>query len=411
MDLPNFSLMLRRKFIMFAALYVLLIAAVHLGLVRYGNMFAQAEGGASQAGLLLILILPAALIAPFLYIAIKRIAANEAAASERRHSRSENRFLTTFENAAVGMAIADDSGRLVEANESLAAMLGYSRDELIGKRIAEITHPEDIDGNIDLYRQLVEGSIGSYQYEKRYVRKDGAIRWGHVSASALKGCEGQCLVAIIKDITERKAAQESILKSLGEKEVLLDEVHYRVKSNMQLMSSLMTIHANYIGDETLERAFDDCMQRIKTISLVYEKVCQRDNYNDIDFARFGESLARIHSNNEGVEVTSRVSVNQLNVKYAVPCALIANELISNALRHAFDAGRPGRVDLTLNASVGGRCALEVRDNGRGLPDPIMVNTPGTLGLYLVKLLVAQIGGEMEVRRDGGTAFRITFEHK
>lgn len=406
----NYKTGLKRRFILFTAFYVLLITIIHFTLMYFGNSDVYEYNVSSLGRVFGESLVLGLLIMPLLYIATKRKVTEELSESYEMIDKSERRFRTTFENAAVGMAIVDNTGKLAEVNNRLALMLGYTHDELLGMRIADVTYPDDLEGNMDLYRQLLDGKVSSYQYEKRYVRKDGTICWGQVNASVLGICGSECLVAIIKDITEQKAAQDRVLKSLREKEVLLKEVHHRVKNNMQILSSLLTIHSNYLNAPDLERAFEDSIQRIKTMALVHEKIYQAEDYNNIDFNKFAEDLIRVHSHRYGVEITSEINVRLLNVNYAIPCGLITNELLSNAVRHAFEDGKQGRVDITLNAAGGGRCVLEVRDNGKGLPEPIFLHTRETLGLYLVKLLVAQIGGELEVRRNGGTAFRITFEH-
>lgn len=398
------------RFLAFTAFYVLLIAGIHFLLMYFGNSDVYEYNVASLSVVLVESLMLGLLIMPLLYMATKRKVTTELKESFEMVEKSEKRFRATFENAAVGMAIVDSAGKLVNVNNRLSSMLGYARSELIGMSISDVSHPGDLDGNMELYRQLLDGRISSYQYEKRYIRKDGSVCWGQVSASALSASEGERLVAIVKDVTEQKLAHERIMKTLREKDVLLREVHHRVRNNMQIISSLLSIHSNHIGNPELERAFEDSIQRIKTMSLVHDKIYSAEDYSNIDFEKFMEALVSVHSHRPGIEITSDVNVKRLNVNYAIPCALLANELLSNAVRHAFDDGQQGRVWLTLHAAQGSRCVLEVRDNGKGLPDPLFVHTRETLGLYLVKLLVAQLGGEMDVRREGGTAFRITFEH-
>ena len=174
------------------------------------------------------------------------------------------------------------------------------------------------------------------------------------------------------DITERKRAEERIKASLREKEVLLKEIHHRVKNNLQVISSLVSLQADGLADPTLRDLFQDVRDRVRSMALVHEKLYQSANLARVEFADYARSLLALplagpRRRRGRVRLTLDLEPVSLSVETAVPCGLILNELVSNALKHAFPGGRGGEVAVALHAGPDGRVRLRVRDNGVGLP--------------------------------------------
>jgi len=213
------------------------------------------------------------------------------------------------------------------------------------------------------------------------------------------------------DITERRRAEAQIAASLKEKEVLLKEIHHRVKNNLQVISSLLNLQAATVVDgKTLEQ-LRESQNRIRSMALIHERLYQSGNLARIDFGEYVRSLvgflARTYSMST-VRIVVNVQSIDLPVNTAIPCGLIINELVSNALKYAFPGGREGEVNIDLVVKPDGSGVLSVRDDGIGLPAELVPQKTTTLGLQLVNTLTKQLNGSIELMRGNGTTFSITF---
>lgn len=223
------------------------------------------------------------------------------------------------------------------------------------------------------------------------------------------------VIGAFLDITERKRAEEALQASLHEKEVLLKEVHHRVKNNMQVLSSLVSLQADTIEDPALRELFGDLRDRVRTMALVHEKLYQSDNLARVDFAEYVRSLLdylwRAHGNTaEAVRLTLDMQPVEFSVRTSVPCGLILNELVTNALKHAFRDRTDGELAVALHADADGTIRLGVSDNGGGFPAGMDWRHTRSLGLQLVQMLVGQLGGTVSMRQNNGTAFDIAFRY-
>ena len=211
------------------------------------------------------------------------------------------------------------------------------------------------------------------------------------------------------DITERKQAEERIRASLAEKEVLLKEIHHRVKNNMQVISSLVALQAERLPDAAMRAVLQDVTHRVRSMALVHEKLYQSADMARVEFAEYAQSLLnylwRAHGTAaSGVRLALDLEPVPLSVNAAVPCGLILNELVSNALKHAFRDARAarggavvgGEVAVSLRGGPEGRVCLRVRDNGTGLPAGLDWRQADSLGLRLVQMLAGQLHATVEV---------------
>jgi PAS domain S-box-containing protein len=215
-------------------------------------------------------------------------------------------------------------------------------------------------------------------------------------------------------ITERKQMEEQIKASLAEKELLLKEVHHRVKNNMQIISSLLKLQAGGIEDNKTRELFNDSQNRIKSMALVYNKLYQSMDLAKIDLKDYVSELSNglIQSYRDASgKITTEIEGDNipLGVDLAIPCGLFINELISNSLKYAFPNGGNGEIRVSLRETDENNIEIIVSDNGVGIPDNVDLANTNTLGLYLVTMLVEnQLGGKVELERNQGTKFRITF---
>ncbi len=212
---------------------------------------------------------------------------------------------------------------------------------------------------------------------------------------------------------QRKKAEEALKASLREKEVLLKEIHHRVKNNMQVISSLLSLQARHLEDAKAIGMFKDSQHRIRSMALVHEKLYQSKDLSRIDFGQYLENLIvyLVHSYQiDSGRIRLKIDVGNatLDINTAIPCGLIINELVTNALKHAFPGGRKGEVRVILRPGADGRLILTVGDNGVGWPPEEDFRKTDTLGLQLVTMLVDQLDGAIDLERKPGTAFRITF---
>lgn len=218
------------------------------------------------------------------------------------------------------------------------------------------------------------------------------------------------VIEYVRDITERKKAEDAMLASLKEKEILLKEVHHRVKNNMQIISSLLNLQSGYLKDAEARSALKECQNRIYSMALVHDKLYREKDLASIDFADYADKLLvhlfQVHiPSSEGVAYSVRVEAPALTVDMAIPLGLILTELVSNSLQHAFTPGQGGSLEVSL-LPEGESLVLEVRDDGRGY-EP---SAQSRFGLEIVKLLSAQLGGEFRISGlvGGGTQARVSF---
>ena len=218
--------------------------------------------------------------------------------------------------------------------------------------------------------------------------------------------------SFLTDITERKRAENRIRASLAENEVMLKEIHHRVKNNMQVISSLVALQADRLQDAAMREVLQDVTHRVRSMALVHEKLYQSPDMARVEFAEYAQSLLnylwRAHGTTaSGIRLVTDLDPVAISVNAAVPCGLILNELVSNALKHAFRGRAGGEVTVSLRSSPEGGVCLQVRDNGTGLPAGIDWRQADTLGLHLVQILAGQLRATVEVSSGEGTEFTVT----
>ncbi len=276
-------------------------------------------------------------------------------------------------------------------------------------------HPEDHPSVLEAARKVQVG--GDYDLEYRIVRPDGNIRWVRDRAFSIADGSGNVyrVAGVLDDVTERKQALEQIKTSLHEKEVLLKEIHHRVKNNMQVITSLLSLQSKTIGDGQALAVFQDSQNRVKSMALIHETLYQSKDLSRINFAEYLKKLVAHVSRSyrirpDSVKIQVDVDDVSLPIDTAVPCGLIINELASNSLKYAFPADRKGEINITF-ARVNGDYVLRVSDTGVGLPANFDPDTGKSLGMKLVRTLTTQLCGEIECRNGVGTTFEITFPHE
>jgi len=331
---------------------------------------------------------------------------------------SEERHRAIYDQAYIGIARIAKMGRFLLVNERLCDMLDYSADELYKKTFYELGVQEEVEESLVDWDQLLSGKINNFCREQTYVRKDGELLSANVTVSLVRDTNDNpnYFVAVFEDITERKEYERQLEESIKEKEVLLKEVHHRVKNNMQVISSILNLQSSYIDDETALSILRESQDRIKSMSFVHESLYQSNTLSEVNFSEYIQNIARnlFHSYGRpqgGLSLDFELEEVFLNLDTSIPCGLIINEIVSNSLKYAFEGRESGVIKIEFSKLSDGKLKLIVSDNGIGLPDNFDIENAESLGLQLVTTLITQVSGVLEIDTTNGTRFNIVFKEQ
>jgi PAS domain S-box-containing protein len=328
--------------------------------------------------------------------------------------KSESTLRSVISASPVGIVFNTPDRHIVWVNQVMGDICGYTTDELRSQS-ARILY--ETDEEFSRVREAVYGSAqpgDGKEIATRWKRKDGETRDVQLNVAWLDRDEmSYGYVFIAADITDRKQAEEKIRASLKEKEVLLKEIHHRVKNNLQIISSLLFLQASGTEHPGAVSALQESRARVKSMALIHERLYQSPDLAAIDMGEYTRNLVsdlqHSYRTEDGlVRFTLNLEAIPLGITEAIPCGLIINELVSNALKHAFPKGREGEITVQLLRGNTNQIALSVSDNGIGFPEHVDFRKSPSLGLTLVNSLVDQLHGAIELDRRRGTAFRITF---
>jgi PAS domain S-box-containing protein len=307
-----------------------------------------------------------------------------------------------------------------DCNNATLLIFGFSSKEEFTKvhpgQISPPYQPDGVDSLTAANKKIAQAlKNGTSSFEWIHRRQNGEEFSADVLLTAFNFKGKRVLQATVRDITERKIAEENIKKSLNEKEVLLREIHHRVKNNMQIISSLLNLQMGYIKDKNITDIFSESQNRILSMALVHEKLYQSSDLRMIDFKGYindlGANLLQSYNANY-IKLNVNVEDISLDIDLAIPIGLIINELITNSLKYAFPDGMKGEITISISSINENMLKLVVSDNGIGLPKDLDVRNTKTLGLHLVTLLAEnQLKGKIDINREKGTEFQIKFKGK
>jgi PAS domain S-box-containing protein len=344
--------------------------------------------------------------------------------TEREEQQAKLRESDAFFELSLDMlSTADLHGCFRRINPAFK-LLGYSEEELLTKPFLDFVHPDDVARTLEEVKKLSQG-IETLRFENRYRCKDGTYRWiAWVSSPHPDGI----LYGTGRDVTAEKVAREErehlnerlhtlnqdLTRTLKEREVLLQEVHHRVKNNLQVISSLINLQIRKLEPGENRDALGECRTRVQAIALIHEKLYQSSDYAEIPFADYARSLTSnvfqaSAQNTSNVKLELAVDEVALAVDQAIPCGLVLNELITNALKHGFRDGRAGTIRVEFSRTSGGGVRLAVKNDGISLPEDFESPGSPSLGLHLVSTLARQLDAELLVTRDRGTSFQLKFQ--
>jgi len=380
--------------------------------------------------------------------------------SERKRAEEalriiQEKYTKAFISAPDAITISElDSGRFVEVNEAATAIFGYSREELIGKSALELGIWQKKEDRDDFFDQIrANGRVEQFEIVER--RKSGELYNASVTADTIAIGNVRHLIAIIRDISDLKRAEEqlkhfneelesqvrsrtaelertntlledwviqrtrveeSVRKSLNEREILLREIHHRVKNNLQVILSLIRLQSRTIKDPYLLDTLGDFQNRIMAMAHVHERMCLSEDISRIDLSEIvtflGTSLfASYEADPRQIRLNVEMKDLQVTIDTAIPISLIINELISNSIKHAFPKGTTGEITIAGRREAN-TLVISIRDTGIGIPQDIdWMRNNQSLGLRLVISLVEQLSGTIELDRTAGTTFNIVVKEK
>jgi PAS domain S-box-containing protein len=332
---------------------------------------------------------------------------------EAESRNSEIHYRRLFETARDGILILEErSGKIIDANPYMSELLGYELAHFLGKELWQIGLFKDIAANQAAFHELqVKGYI-RYHHLPLETRDKRKVDVEVVSNTYEAG--GRLVIQCnIRDCSERFRLQQKIRKSLEEKEVLLKEIHHRVKNNLQVISSLLHLQSQRTEDLASVQMFQESQERVRSMALVHERLYRSTDLAQVDFKDYIECLTTQLFTAHRVD-TDRINLAvdvqgvKLAIDAAIPCGLLLNELISNCLKHAFRGRDRGRILIELLPVEGGAILLGVSDDGVGIPPGIGPQSGETFGMQLIADLVAQLRGCVHINRNGGTTIRIVF---
>ncbi|MGB8953692.1 MAG: PAS domain S-box protein [Candidatus Aminicenantales bacterium] len=327
----------------------------------------------------------------------------------------EERYKALFDRSVYCVYLHDFKGNFIDANRAALNLLGYTKREMVHLNIASILDAEDLPL---AYREIEEIKKNGYQKkpnEFKLKKRDGGQVWVIAEASLIYR-EGKpfAIQGIARDITLRKKVEEALKKSLKDKEVLLREVHHRVNNNLQVISSLLDLRSLRMNHPQMIALCKDAQAKIHTMALVYSHLYQGNTFAEIDIGNYiyelVEYLARMYADKKKCIVPMiRPSHVVLSVAQAVPCAIVLNEAIANAFKHAFPKVRKGTISISMKMLKKDSVVMTVKDNGIGFSGKANRRQRNSLGVKLMRNLVQdQLKGTFQIRKNLGTEVLVKF---
>jgi PAS domain S-box-containing protein len=340
-------------------------------------------------------------------------------AAEKKLKAQAAKIQAIFDSTAMLIWTVDKDYHIVSYNKIFANshFKLFGREVSIGSNFLEI-----LKNNVkeDAYEELCDYFNGAFkgekqQFEGRLYGNDGSKVWMETFFSPIYGDDNKIkeISCMSYNVTDKKIIEQQMQESINEKEILLQEVHHRVKNNLQVISSILNLQSSYVKDENSLRILRESQNRIKTMSFIHESLYQTKDFSGIEFGGYILSLANnlVHSYSLEVglvKLKTDFDDMYLSLDQAIPCGLIANELISNALKYAFDKGQRGEIFVSAK-NKDSRVTLIISDNGKGLPKGFDYENSDSLGLQLVYTLKDQLEASIQVSTKKGTKYLITFD--
>ncbi len=333
--------------------------------------------------------------------------------AQKKLRRSEKLFRKLFLKAPGAILMVDNQNKVQRVNQSFEELFGYSEQELLGKDIDDVIVGKSDAGDTPRMPGYNFKDGKFYQDIVRYT-KEGEER--HLLLGAIPVYLDDEPIAgfgIYIDITEEKEYQEKLRRSLEEKQVLLEEIHHRVKNNLAIISGLLQLQSFETEDEKTKNALNDSQLRIQSMALVHEMLYQSENFIDISFKTYLNKLIdtmkeTLPFEHQHIDIDIETEDVSLDINQAIPCAILINELVTNSYKHAFEGRESGTIFIHLDETEE-QIIIKVSDDGVGLPDDFSIAEQSSIGVSLVQTLTNQLNGTLEVHNGEGSHFVVRFE--
>ena len=322
---------------------------------------------------------------------------------------SEDKYKMIFENANDGIIIHDKSGHIFDVNPTMYKRLGYTKQEMLEMSLQDLVSPEFGEKIHDRMTRLEKDGVAIFESADR--RKDGKLMPVEVSARLVNFEDQKVIQSVVRDIQERKLAEDLISKTLKDREMLLDEIKRRVKHDHQVYVDILGHILAQADPFRMKNSLEAAQSRIESTAFIQEKIYSQNNFSRIDFSLIIKNIiTHLHSQQRigtrNIQIRQEIQKTNIDVSKAIPAALITYELLSNSLKHAFQDRKKGQI--TLKHFQNENLVLIVEDDGIGFPDDIDFRHTRTLGMRLVLDLVNQLNGTIEQKMNNRTEFIITF---
>ncbi|NET44220.1 PAS domain-containing protein [Okeania sp. SIO2B3] len=327
---------------------------------------------------------------------------------------SEKRFRMMADSAPVFIWMSGSNSLFNYFNKRWLDFTGRNLEQEVGKGWLQGIHPEDVQHYLENYRVNFY-THQSFSIEYRLRREDGEYRWVLNQGvprfnlnGKFAGYIGSCI-----DISDRKKAEEQIQNSLQEKEILLKEIHHRVKNNLHIISNLLDLQSDYIENKKVQELFADSQNRIQSMALIHEQLYQSKNLGQVDFSEYIHALIDnlfcSYADRESlIQPIINVEAITLNLETAIPCGLLINELVTNSFKHAFPNNQSGEICIELHQDKQEKVYITIKDNGIGIPPDFEWKNHSSLGLKLVRILSKQLKAEIDFDGHKGTVVNLIF---
>lgn len=333
-----------------------------------------------------------------------------------QHIQLDEYLGQAFNRMPVAMIVVNQQGAITRVNQLAEATFGYEARELIGQPV-ETLIPERYRNHHPNFRRGFQAEATARPMglgrDLSGLRKDGSEFPVEIGINPVDTGEGIMVLSVILDLSERKQAEKRIHDALTQKDLLLREVHHRVKNNLQVIHSLLDLQVLKLVDADVIGVLRDSQNRIRSMSLIHQTLYQSSNFARVDFQRFLDELvpSLIESYRSVVgHVSIDIDAHQvkLPINEAIPCGLVINELVSNALKHGFARAHNGRISVSILTTADEMVEISVSNDGHPVPPDLDFNHSATLGFQLVQLLTRQLGGTLSIQRAGPTRFSLRF---
>lgn len=321
----------------------------------------------------------------------------------KKLEESEKKYRSIVENASDAIVITDRGARLLEVNRRFEELLNYSKEELLSFKLEHVLDSNSWQETSKIMPNLIVGKQVTLQ--RKFKSKEGILIDCEVNAVLL---DSDKAMGIVRDVTERNRITKELEKSLAEKEVMLREIHHRVKNNLQVIASLLGLQYENYEDPTLRSVLLESESRVKSMALVHSDLYRSDNFTDVDLKNYFGSLSfnliRTYEASQRIMLDLEILPSKVTVEKAIPLGLILNELLTNSIKYGFPGDLTGKIRIRLESDEHG-LLLKYEDDGFSY-DRNFLEKSGSIGLQLIDILTRQLRAKSDFKTDDGIKFTL-----